>query len=262
MSTEVFSRLNAAAFHTPHHQSSTLSAWQGHLPFAFWSMAEWRPRVFVELGTHAGHSYFAFCQSAKAHATGTQCFAVDTWQGDAHAGAYGDEIYAEVSGHNQEHYGAFSHLLRMTFDEALAQFAEGSVDLLHIDGFHTYEAVRHDFETWEPKLSRRAVVLFHDSNVHARDFGVWRYMEELDTQFPHFHFLHSHGLSMITMSDEAPESARWMTGLSAEEMEQWRAIFSRLGDGLRAPAAPSVAEARLGLVSRTLNSLRELTGRS
>ena len=229
MSAEAFSHLRLAAFKKPGF-TSHLSAWEGHIPFALWCMERLHPRIFVELGTHVGSSYFAFCQSVDMHKTGTQCFAVDTWQGDAHSGAYDDAIFKSVNGHNREHYAGFSHLLRMTFDEALGQFADGSVDLLHIDGFHTYEAVRHDFETWLPKMSDRGVVLFHDSNVFENGFEVWRLMRELDVRYPHFHFLHSFGLSMFTLTENAPEEARWMTALSTPESDAWRQIFSRLGE--------------------------------
>ena len=259
MSTHVFKRLSAAAFQTPKRRSTVTLAWQGHFPFAFWSIERWCPRVFVELGTHLGDSYFAFCQSVQEYKTGTECFAVDTWQGDTQAGAYGDEIYAEVAAHNQENYAAFSHLLRMTFDQALGQFADGCVDLLHIDGFHTYEAVRHDFETWLPKMSKHGVMLFHDSNVDANDFGVWRLVSELDSRFPHFHFLHSYGLSMFTMTEDAPEEARWMTELSPSEIEDWRLVFSRLGASAVHQTAPSQNS---GLLSRTANTLRKKLGRT
>ena len=63
-------------------------------------------------------------------------------------------------------YGGFSaFLLRMTFDDALPQFSDGSIDLLHIDGFHSHEAVSHDLHAWLPKLSSRGLILMHDINV-------------------------------------------------------------------------------------------------
>jgi hypothetical protein len=242
MPAEVLSHLTAAALEKPRRQNANLPAWEGHIPFAFWAIEQWRPRIFVELGTHAGSSYFAFCQSVAAHQTGTQCFAVDSWQGDPHAGAYEDAIFNDVEGYNRSHYGEFSRLLRMRFDEALSHFANGSIDLLHIDGFHTYEAVRHDFETWLPKMSRRGVVLFHDSNVFKNNFGVWRLMCELEPRFPHFHFLHSHGLSMFTLSEEAPAEARWMTALSPAETRIWRKEFTRLGEAILRDARPEGAK--------------------
>ena len=259
MSSNVFCHLNLAAFQEPKRRSTVTRAWHGHIPFAFWCMASWQPKTFVELGTHLGDSYFAFCQSVAANRVGTKCFAVDTWQGDAHAGAYGDETFKDVDSYNRQNYSTFSSMLRMRFDEALGQFADGTVDLLHIDGFHTYEAVRHDFETWLPKLSRQGVVLFHDSNVHERDFGVWRFMQQLDGRFPHFHFLHSHGLSMIAMSEAAPETARMMTKMSPSEVEDWRLVFSRLGSYCSTPNPTAESP---GLASRAVNAVFSKIGKS
>jgi uncharacterized protein YecA (UPF0149 family) len=96
-------------------------------------------------------------------------------------------------------------LSRSTFDAAIEEFEDGTIDLLHIDGLHTYEAVKHDFETWRPKLSKNAVVLLHDTRVWSNGFGVWRFFAELRERYWTFEFAHSFGLGMVCLGSAPNE---------------------------------------------------------
>jgi GT2 family glycosyltransferase len=195
-----FPKLLEAAYFRPNRLVFP-DSWIGHIPFAAWLTQTLKPSIFVELGTHSGNSYMAFCQAVKEGGLSTRCYSIDTWKGDKHAGFYGEEIYSELSNYHEQHYSSFSRLLRMTFDEGVSYFGDGSIELLHIDGLHTYEAVKHDFTTWLPKLSPHAIVLFHDTNVRERDFGIWRYWQEICLQYPlNFEFVHAHGLGVLQLS--------------------------------------------------------------
>lgn len=181
------------------------SAWLEHTPFAAWLIGAARPSTLVELGTHHAVSFMAFCQAARRLPVPPRCYAVDTWQGDGQAGAYGEEVFDSVQSLARKYEG-LAELLRMRFDEALSRFPDGSVDILHIDGFHTYEAVSEDFRTWLPKMSHRGIVLFHDTEVRQRDFGVWRLWAEVSADRPSFSFLHGFGLGVLSVGEELPEA--------------------------------------------------------
>lgn len=178
----------------------TPTAWGGHIPFLFALVALERPRRYVELGTHNGASFLAYCQAAKRLSAETHPVAIDTWSGDEHAGFYDNGVFDRFT-YLLRKYKDFASFLRMRFEDAAPRFAEGSIDLLHIDGLHTYEAVREDYETWLPKMSDRGIILFHDTNVHERDFGVWRFWEEIKERHPTVELRHGHGLGVAYVGE-------------------------------------------------------------
>jgi hypothetical protein len=207
------------------------STWVEHAPFAMNLVQAIRPRTIVELGTQHGVSYCAFCQAVSEARLATRCFAVDTWRGDEHAGAYGEEVLADLRAHHDQAYRSFSRLVQGTFDEAVGSFADGEIDLLHIDGLHTYEAVRHDFETWRPKLSNDAIALFHDTSVRERGFGVGRLWREVSDGRPAFEFVHGYGLGVLAVGDP-PDAVRPLFALRDGALEELRAVFAELGQAM------------------------------
>ena len=209
------------------------STWFGHLAFCNDLIASHKPSLLVELGTHYGESYFCMCQSVVENGINCTCYAVDHWQGDQHSEQYGEEVFDEVNDYNSRTYRSFSYLLRTTFDDALTQFADASIDLLHIDGFHTYEACSRDFHNWFPKIKPGGLILMHDIMVRHADFGVWRLWDELVNEFPEtFAFKQSWGLGVMRKPSPNPTEETFLTSLfnaapeDAERIRRHYAIYS------------------------------------
>lgn len=229
------------------------SAWHQHIPFAMWLTALARPHVLVELGTHYGDSYCAFCQAVETLGLDTRCFAVDTWAGDEHVGEVTDVVLEDLRAHHDPLYGAFSTLLQTSFDDAVASFDDGSIDLLHIDGYHTYEAVSHDFHTWLPKMSSHGIILMHDILERGRNFGVWRVWDEIKRAFVTFEFTHGFGLGVAAVGSELPEGIAQLFQASPAEQAYFRRLVQVLGGRL------STRMQRDGIISGLQEDVRRLS---
>src|SRR5262245_22113781 len=96
--TSVGDFLSPASFWSPN--AVIESSWHQHAPFAFWLMEALRPRLFAELGSHHGFSYLSFCQAAARLELGAKAYAIDTWQGDDHAGFYGDTVFEKLKAYH------------------------------------------------------------------------------------------------------------------------------------------------------------------
>ncbi len=182
----------------PKRRSSRwLGPWSGHLPFVADLVQAVRPELIVELGTYYGESYFGFCQAVEEQSVRCNCNCIDTWRGDNQGGYYGEEVYLDVESYNRQHYASFSNLHRMTFDEARGSFAKESIDILHVDGHHSYESVAHDFENWFSAVRPGGIVLLHDVSVQLPEFGVRRFWEELSGRHQTVTLPHSYGLGVL-----------------------------------------------------------------
>jgi hypothetical protein len=219
--------------------------WHKHIPFAAALVSVLKPGKLVELGVYKGDSYCAFCEAVEALGLDTLCYGVDTWQGDVHVGQYGDEIYQDLRRFHDERFSRFSSLLRESFDEAARHFGAGSIDLLHIDGCHTEQAVLHDFDTWRPKLSDRAVVLFHDINVRERDYGVWKAWEQIKREGPFLEIPYGHGLGVVVLGAFAPVEIVELCRIPESDRVRLLELYHALGERVLLTGRLRGAEARI-----------------
>ena len=110
--------------------------------------------------------------------------------------------------------------------------------------------MKHDFESWRPKLSDHAIVLFHDTSVRERGFGVWQFFEELSETHPAFQFFHGHGLGVLAIG-EAPVVLAPLFESSDEDARQIRAAYAALGSAVSVRMLQGrVAEQNAQLVER------------
>jgi predicted O-methyltransferase YrrM len=139
------------------------------------------PQTILEIGTGRGGSAFFWSRLSPA---GSRIVTVDLSQKAAEAVAVYDRPGANSV------FSVVGDSRSIVTVEAVDAALDGrEVDLLYIDGDHTYYGVKSDFETYEPFCAERGLVAFHDIHLdflHAKgiqtpcDSGeVYKFWEEV-----------------------------------------------------------------------------------
>lgn len=143
-----------------------------------------RPAKAVVIGSWRGFVPLLIAQALQDGGSDGELIFVDPSFVDNQWRAGVDDYFAGFGIHCIRHYCETSQQFL-----AADRLGAGSVDLFFVDGYHSYEQCRFEYEGFAPLLSDRAVTLFHDATSRrvSRIYGddkryehtVWRYVDEL-----------------------------------------------------------------------------------
>jgi predicted O-methyltransferase YrrM len=153
-----------------------------------WLVQDLRPAIVLEIGTQAGGTLYCWCRLADANAT---IVSIDLPWG-RFGGGYTEEREQEMMSLFPTD-GQQLHLLRANSHdpatlEQLKSILDGrQLDLLFIDGDHTYEGARQDFEMYSPLAAEGGAIVLHDILEHhpGTDCDVRRLWNEVKDDYRH-----------------------------------------------------------------------------
>src|SRR5687767_11480705 len=144
-------------------------------------------RTVVEIGTKRGGTFFLWCTIAEPDAL---LVSIDL-PGGPFGGGYKEEKIPRFRSFSRRDQSL--HFLRSdshhpdTRAELVEILGGRQIDFLMIDGDHTYEGVKQDFELYAPLVKRNGLVAFHDIVHHDKvpDCQVERFWREVKDGFRH-----------------------------------------------------------------------------
>jgi predicted O-methyltransferase YrrM len=149
-------------------------------------VADRQPKTIVEIGTARGGTLWSFAQVAPEDAT---IVSIDIPSGSAMDVRDGKDVYIGrdrkrlkhfVRGEQQLHLIDMNSQLPATKGVLMQALDGKQIDLLFIDGDHSYKGVKSDFDMYAPLVSPGGMIVFHDINKHSdKRVGVNIFWDEI-----------------------------------------------------------------------------------
>jgi predicted O-methyltransferase YrrM len=145
-------------------------------------IATQRPKNVLEIGTFRGGTLFVFARLSQPDATLISL--------DLPFSRFGSLIRKLQEPLLRSFTGSRQRLLLLREDShveetrsRVAKALDGPLDLLFIDGDHSYDGVKSDFEMYSPLVREAGIVAFHDIANARTDYGVGRFWNEAKNSF-------------------------------------------------------------------------------
>jgi predicted O-methyltransferase YrrM len=154
-----------------------------------WVLAN-HPKVVVEIGSASGWSACVVGSALKANGAG-KLYAIDPHMTTAWNDGTLVDTYPVMSA-NLQRLGLeeYVEIILQTSQEAARGWVR-QIDMIFIDGDHSYEGVKSDWELFLPHMNPFTLVVFHDTiwevgevkeEYRREDMGVPRFVDELRQQ--------------------------------------------------------------------------------
>lgn len=151
-------------------------------PFVTWllSTLRRRPHVVMEIGVRHGGTAQLWCELAIDTVIGVDWGLADSL-GRQEQYALGRDMESEYP-HKYQFMLADSHSPD-TLDMLSSRLGIIGLDLLFLDGDHSYDGVKQDYEMYRGLVRRGGVIAFHDivdtPLIRSAGHGVYRFWQEL-----------------------------------------------------------------------------------
>lgn len=144
------------------------------------------PSLCVEIGVFGGSSYYPTAAALQLVTPSGRIYGIDPWAKQPCLVGYTpddpnsvwwskvnlDQIYKNLKTLISTERLSVCHTLRMTSQQAVSQFEDGSIDILHIDGNHCEASALADVEQYLPKVHPGGYIWFDDINWKSTNRAV------------------------------------------------------------------------------------------
>jgi len=165
-------------------------------------------KTIVEVGTARGGVLYALCQLAPSNAT---IVSIDLPNGHFGVGLVvtDDATFKTFAKGKQQLHFLRKDSHKPSTKKSLQKILNGKkLDLLFIDGDHTYEGVKKDWTMYSPFMKEGGFVVFHDISFHPKvpECQVEKFWKELSPKYKHIEFVDNDdptwaGIGVITFEN-------------------------------------------------------------